>query len=92
LNSQALPVTVISGHATFKADLRLRVQAGAEASLPFFDIGAGAVVGIYANLIEFVAVVDETPTCPLETEIWWDLNVGAYAHLDVSFLPSSLLS
>lgn len=79
-------MTVTSGTATFKADLRLRVQAGAEATLPFFNIGAGAVVGIYANLIEFVAVIDSTPECPLETEIWWDLNVGAYANLDVSSL------
>lgn len=84
MNGQSLPVTVVSGTATFKADLRLRVQAGAEASLDIFGIGAGAVIGIYANIIEFVAVIDKTPTCPLETEIWWDLNVGAYAHLDVS--------
>ncbi|KAI0417321.1 hypothetical protein F5X98DRAFT_387371 [Xylaria grammica] len=83
LNSQSLPVTVTSGTATFKADLRLRVQAGAEASIDLFGIGAGAVVGIYANLIEFVAVIEKTPTCDLETEIWWDLNVGAYAHIDV---------
>lgn len=79
-------MTVVSGTATFKADLRLRVQAGAEASIDIFGIGAGAVIGIYANIIEFVAVIEKTPTCDLETEIWWDLNVGAYAHLDVSFL------
>ncbi|KAI1816780.1 hypothetical protein GGS20DRAFT_593994 [Poronia punctata] len=83
LDSQALPVTVQSGSATFKADLRLRVQAGAEASLPIFGIGAGAVIGIFTNLVEFIAVIESTPTCPLETEISWDLNVGAFAHLDV---------
>ncbi|KAI0537343.1 hypothetical protein GGR58DRAFT_351897 [Xylaria digitata] len=83
LNSQSLPVTVVSGHATFKADLRLRVQAGAEASIDLFGIGAGAVIGIYANIIEFVAVIEKTPTCDLETEISWGLNVGAYAHIDV---------
>ncbi|KAI0166576.1 hypothetical protein GGR57DRAFT_447181 [Xylariaceae sp. FL1272] len=83
LQSHSLPVTVVSGKATFKADLRLRVQAGAEASLDIFGIGAGAVVGIYANIIEFVAVIEETPSCPLEADFWWDLNVGAYAHLDV---------
>lgn len=83
LQSQSLPVTVVSGKGTFKADLRLRVQAGAEASLDIFGIGAGAVVGIYANIIEFVAVIEETPSCPLEADFWWDLNVGAYAHLDV---------
>lgn len=77
-------MTVTSGSATFKADLRLRVQAGAEASIDLFGIGAGAVVGIFANIIEFVAVIETTPTCPLETEIFWDLNVGAFAHLDVS--------
>ncbi|KAI0105531.1 hypothetical protein GGR51DRAFT_192594 [Nemania sp. FL0031] len=83
LNGQYLPVTVTAGHATFKADLRLRVQAGAEASIDLFGIGAGAVVGIYANLIEFGATIEETATCDLEAAIWWDLNVGAYAHLDV---------
>ncbi|KAF2969135.1 hypothetical protein GQX73_g4441 [Xylaria multiplex] len=83
LNSQSLPVTVVSGHATFKADLRLRVQAGAEASIDLFGIGAGAVIGIYANIIEFAVSIEKTPTCDLETEIWWDLNVGAYAHIDV---------
>ncbi|KAI0879515.1 hypothetical protein GGS24DRAFT_653 [Hypoxylon argillaceum] len=83
LNSQYLPVTVVSGHATFKADLRLRVQAGAEASLDIFGIGAGAVVGIYANLIEFVADIEKTDTCELEAGISWDLNVGAFAHLDI---------
>ena len=75
-------MTVVSGTATFKADLRLRVQAGAEASIDIFGIGAGAVIGIYANIIEFVAVIEKTPTCDLETESWWDRNVGAYAHLD----------
>ena len=48
-----------------------------------FGIGAGAVMGIYANLIEFVAVLETTPTCPLQSREWWDLNVGAYAHLNV---------
>jgi len=83
ISSKSLPVTVKSGKATFKADLRLRVQCGAEADIDMFGIGAGAELGIYANLIEFVAVLDSTPTCALQSTEWWDLNVGAYAHLDV---------
>ncbi|KAK9783547.1 hypothetical protein SCAR479_00106 [Seiridium cardinale] len=83
ISSKSIPVTVQSGFAEFKADLRLRVQCGAETSLPLIGIGSGAVVGIYANIIEFVAVIDSTPDCALETKEWWDLNAGAYAHLDV---------
>ncbi|EOO02257.1 hypothetical protein UCRPA7_2274 [Phaeoacremonium minimum UCRPA7] len=83
ISSKSLPITVFTGKATFKADLRVRVQCGAEAELDIFGIGAGAEVGIYANLIEFVAVLDSTPDCALQSREWWDLNVGAYAHLDV---------
>jgi hypothetical protein len=75
-------VTVKSGSAKFKADLRVTVQAGVDESL--FGIGAGAEVGVMANLVEFVADIKTTPTCPLETEMFWDLNVGAFANLDVS--------
>jgi hypothetical protein len=81
LSSKSLPVTVKAGRATFKADLRLRVQCGAEADI--LGIGAGAELGIYANIIEFVAVLDSTPTCALQSTEWWDLNVGAFAHFDV---------
>ncbi|KAK3938511.1 hypothetical protein QBC46DRAFT_390074 [Diplogelasinospora grovesii] len=81
LSSKSLPITVKSGKATFKADLRLRVQCGAEADV--LGIGAGAELGIYANLIEFVAVLEETADCALQSMESWDLNVGAYAHLDV---------
>ncbi|KAK7991128.1 hypothetical protein PG990_015408 [Apiospora arundinis] len=84
IKSKSLPITVATGSgATFKADLRLRVQVGAEAKLKTFGIGAGAAMGIYANLVEFVASIETTPTCALETREWFDLNVGAYARLDV---------
>ena len=76
-------MTVHSGSATFKADLRLRVQCGAEAEVDLLGIGAGAMVGIYANLIEFVAELDATAPCGLEAQEFFDLNVGAYAMLDV---------
>ena len=76
-------MVVKSGRATFKADLRVRVQAGAEAQADIFGIGAGAVMGVYVNLIEFVAVLETTPTCELQAREWWDLNVGAYASLGV---------
>lgn len=74
-------MTVKAGRATFKADLRLRVQCGAEAD--FLGFGGAAELGIYANIIEFVAVLDSTPTCALQSTEWWDLNVGAFARLDV---------
>lgn len=74
-------MTVKAGRATFKADLRLRVQCGAETE--FLGFGAGAELGIYANLIEFVAVLESTPTCALQSTEWWDLNVGAFAHADI---------
>lgn len=76
-------MTVHSGSATFKADLRLRVQCGAESDFDLIGIGAGAAVGIYANIIEFVAVLDSTPSCELQTREWFDLNVGAYARVSV---------
>ncbi|KAK8076734.1 hypothetical protein PG994_004006 [Apiospora phragmitis] len=83
-SSKSLPITVATGSgATFKADLRLRVQVGAEAAIDTFGIGAGAAMGIYANLVEFVAEIETTPTCALETREWFDLNAGAYARLDV---------
>lgn len=81
LSSKSLPVIVKAGRATFKADLRLRVQCGAEAEI--LGIGAGAELGIYANIIEFVAILDSTPDCALRSTEWWDLNVGAFAHFDV---------
>ncbi|KAB5570850.1 hypothetical protein GE09DRAFT_1104993 [Coniochaeta sp. 2T2.1] len=83
LSSKSLPVTVKAGRATFKADLRLRVQCGAEAEILSIGLGAGAELGIYANIIEFIAVLDSTPTCALQSTEWWDLNVGAFAHFDV---------
>lgn len=88
ISTKSIPVTVISGSATFKADLRLRVQCGAsidgdEMLIPIPGIGAGADVGIYANLVEFVSILDSTPSCALQTLEYFDLNVGAYANLDV---------
>ncbi|KAI1267259.1 hypothetical protein F5Y18DRAFT_425101 [Xylariaceae sp. FL1019] len=53
LQSHSLPVTVVSGKAICKADLRLRVQAGRQTSLHMFGIGAGAVVGIYVDIFVF---------------------------------------
>ncbi len=83
LSSKSLPVTVKSGRATFKADLRLRVQCGAESDLPLVGIGAGAELAIFANIIEFGATLETTADCGLQSLEWWDLNVGAFAQLDV---------
>jgi hypothetical protein len=81
--AKGLPVTVTNGEATFKADLRLRLQAGAEATIGGLGIGIGADVGVYVNLLEFVAEIETTETCALETIEYFDINVGAYAQLDV---------
>ena len=83
LRSKSLPVVVRKGAATFKADLRLRVQCGAEMGVPEVGVGVVAELGIYANLIEFVAVLEETATCRLQSTEWWDLNVGAFARFGV---------
>lgn len=75
-----LPVTVDTGTATFKADLRFRVQAGVEGSSDELgvDIGAGAVVAIYANVLEYVTVFKyDTPDCLIEAQAHFNLNVGA---------------
>jgi hypothetical protein len=80
--AKGLPVTLKNGpSASFKADLRLRVEAGAAADI--LGSGAGAELGIYVNLLEFVATLEQTPTCALETLEHFDLNAGAYVNLDV---------
>jgi hypothetical protein len=67
----------------------LRVQLGAETQVPFLGIslGGGAVAGIYANIIEFVAEIETHEDCALETRQWFNLNVGAYARagFDIDF-------
>lgn len=83
LKSKSIPVTVRKGSATFKADLRLRVQCGAQLGVEGSGLEVSAEVGIYANLIEFVAVLESTPTCALQSTEWWDLNVGAFARFGV---------
>ncbi|KAM7207357.1 hypothetical protein V8F20_002237 [Naviculisporaceae sp. PSN 640] len=83
LKSKSIPVTVRKGSATFKADLRLRVQCGAQLGVEGSGLEVMAEVGIYANLIEFVAVLESTPTCALQSTEWWDLNVGAFARFGV---------
>lgn len=80
MTSGQLPVTVDTGTATFKADLRFRVQAGIEGSSDAIgiDIGSGAVIAIYANVLEYVTVFDfNTPDCVVEAAAQFNLNVGA---------------
>ncbi len=83
--AKSLPITVKGGAkngCTMKADLRVRTQCGAEGSIA--GIGAGLEVGVFANLIEFVTVLDSTETCEMESKEHWGCNVGAFAHSDVS--------
>lgn len=79
----SLPITVWSGNATLTADLQLRAQVGVETDIQELGVGAGAELGIYANMVEFGVAVASSNECALETEEWVNLNVGAYAELDV---------
>ncbi|KAJ9154994.1 hypothetical protein NKR23_g2213 [Pleurostoma richardsiae] len=83
ISSKSLPVTVTTGRATFKADLRLRVDCGAEAEIAGIGIGAGAELSVYLNILEFVAILETTSTCELQTREYFDINAGAIAELDV---------
>ncbi|CAI4217983.1 unnamed protein product [Parascedosporium putredinis] len=83
IGTKSIPVEVKTGTGTFKASLRLRVQCGVEADIDLIGLGAGALIGIYANIVEFVTVLDSTPDCALQTREWFDLNVGAFARFDV---------
>ena len=65
IGTKSIPVEVKTGTGTFKASLRLRVQCGVEADIDLIGLGAGALVGIYANIVEFVTVLDSTPECAL---------------------------
>lgn len=79
----SLPITIWSGNATLTADLQLRAQVGVETDIKELGIGAGAELGIYANMVEFGVAVASSNDCALETEEWVNLNVGAYAEFDV---------
>lgn len=73
-----LPIIVTSGSATFKAALRVRVQAGTTVEL--FGTGFDFELGVYADLIEYVATIGTSPACELYITESIDLNIGAYAH------------
>lgn len=73
-----LPVTVTSGSATFKAALRVRIQAGTTVEL--FGTGFDFELGVYADLIEYVATIGASDTCELYITESVDVNIGAYAH------------
>ncbi|KAH8601596.1 hypothetical protein B0O99DRAFT_680724 [Bisporella sp. PMI_857] len=77
-----LPVTVNTGSATLKAALRVRVQAGTTVEL--FGTGFDFELGVFADLIEYVATISTTDVCALSIVESIDLNVGAYAHAVVS--------
>lgn len=74
----AIPITVHTGAATFKADLRLRVDLAAAAGIKGLG-GAGVGAGVFANLVEFVARVNRTDDCFLQAQEFFDVNVGATA-------------
>ncbi|EPE10177.1 hypothetical protein F503_05272 [Ophiostoma piceae UAMH 11346] len=78
ISAKTLPVTVSSGTATFKCDLRLRTQAGIEGDIAI--IGAGLVAGVYINIIELVTIIETSEKCGLQCREFIDLNVGAFAR------------
>ena len=73
--------------AKFQVDLQLRAQVGIDATsslLPGFDgFGAQAVVGVFVNIVEFVAELTTTDDCQLQANELFDLNVGAFLQADV---------
>jgi hypothetical protein len=73
-----LPVTCTSGEATFKAALRVRVQAGT--TVVAFGTGFDFELAVYADLIEYEASLTSTETCELLLTESLDCNIGAYAH------------
>ncbi|EFX05274.1 hypothetical protein CMQ_3343 [Grosmannia clavigera kw1407] len=83
----AIPITVSSGDATFKADLRLRVEAGA--SVDILGAGLDAELGIYANILEFIVEAQNTPACDVMLSETWDINAGAFLDADVVINYSS---
>ncbi|KAK6580726.1 hypothetical protein PZA11_006962 [Diplocarpon coronariae] len=78
--TNALPITVTTatGGTTFKASLRVRVQAGTTVSL--FGTGFDFELGIFVDLIEYVATISSTPECPQLISGGLDVAIGAYAH------------
>lgn len=73
-----LPVTITSGSATFKAALRVRVQAGT--TVEVFGTGFNFELGVYADLIEYVATIGSSDTCGLSITESIDVNIGAFAR------------
>lgn len=77
-NVDHLPIICTSGSATFKAALRVRVQAGTTVEL--FGTGFDFELGVYADLIEYEATLATTPDCELSITESIDCNIGAFAH------------
>jgi hypothetical protein len=92
MSTGTIPVTVDTGKATFTADLRVRVQLGLEGDSKElgFPIGAGAVLGVYANVVEMKAIIQYTPQCAREGLLGFNLNVGAYAKASVVIGPTQI--
>ena len=87
--SKSLPITVHNSNSslTFQVDLQLKAQVGIDTTdsiLPIFDgFGIGANVGVFVNLIEFIAQLETTEECQLQSSETFDVNVGAFLNADV---------
>jgi len=42
------------------------------------------LLGVFANVVELIATLEKTPSCDLELEAEYNLNIGAFAKLSVS--------
>ncbi|KAF4336782.1 hypothetical protein FBEOM_9339 [Fusarium beomiforme] len=90
-----LPVTIDSAGVVFKAILRVGVQAGVEIASPEISVagkdiarvGAGAEVGVYANIAELITNVtlslDEDDECSLRVEEAYQFAIGAVAGASI---------
>lgn len=84
----ALPFSInLNGTPTFQVDLQLQANLGLNATdvVPFIDIGAGIGVGAFANLFEYVAELQTTPQCQLQTSESANVNLGVFggANLEI---------
>lgn len=93
MKTQSLPISLhTNGTQTFQVDLQLRaaVEFNAPDSASSFGISGGASVGAYVNLVEFVAELESTHECQLQSLESANLNIGVYggAKANVSDLAA----
>jgi hypothetical protein len=91
ITAKSLPILINNEktEVTLTVDLRVRAEAGISVESDFIpipgvpDIGAGAGVGVFANIIELIARVGPTDNCTLQAVETFNVNVGADAQFGI---------